>query len=82
MLSFICFGFLVFGLVFFLSLIFDWLCVSCIRSGAQDFVENKVEEKIYTNIYPNFKGSIKINLFNCNATKIIKVILHLPIATY
>lgn len=56
--------------------------MSCIRSGAQDFVENKVEEKIYTNIYPNFKGSIKINLFNCNATKIIKVILHLPIATY
>lgn len=45
MLSFTCFVFLGLRVGFFLSLIFDWLCVSCIRSGAQDFIENKVEEK-------------------------------------
>lgn len=55
--------------------------MSCVRVQV-DAVENKVEEK-YKNIYSNFKGSIKINLFNCNhATKTVKVISHLPIATY
>lgn len=66
---------------FFWSLSFDWLHMSCVRVQV-DAVENKVEEK-YKNIYSNFKGSIKINLFNCNhATKTVKVISHLPIATY